>query len=130
MSYDISLDALACPHCGRGGSEIWTRNSTCNVSRIVDHCLADAGAMEGKDPSRPSTDLSYSWRRLHGWYAGAVIEILDNAHRIAMDPSREHEFRKMEPSNGWGSLETVREDFAALLAACKENPGAMIRVSW
>lgn len=122
MSFDLSLKYPACEYCGSDGKEVWDWNITHNVNSIVDLCIGpDVLARDKKGGGYPAR----SWGRLFGWPASEALLIVQRALAVANDPAREAEFRALQPSNGWGSLEGVREAFADLARACAENPKAI-----
>lgn len=127
MSYWVYVEKPACEHCGRDGGAEWERNITSNVSGIVETCLVAAGAPIPKRADHKGRD--YSWWRLDGWKASDVLPAVRAALKVVCDPARETELLKLQPSNGWGSLESVRADFTALAFALGESPDAVIRVS-
>jgi len=45
------------------------------------------------------------------------------------DRDRREEFRKLEPANGWGNFDNLVEFVEQYLAACEENPDALVQVS-
>lgn len=127
MSFDIYLEQNVCGHCGRGDGAVWETNLTHNVNEIVDACLVTGGAICAK--SGDSGYAERSWGRLHGWTAGEVVPILTKAVAWANDPANEAKFRSMEPTNKWGTLESVRRVLAEMLDACREYQSATIRTS-
>jgi hypothetical protein len=127
MSFDVSL---SCPCCERTA---FSMNLTHNVNGIVDICLREAGAAHGLDdpglvavPGRASSYDDYSWGRLAGHKASALIGILQMAHRTACDPRRRAEFECLAPENGWGTLESVRRTLKDLVDACENHPELIV----
>jgi hypothetical protein len=58
--------------------------------------------------------------------ASQLIEPLTGGLEILkLDPAR---FRAFNPSNGWGSYENLITFVERYLAACRENPNAMVSV--
>lgn len=125
MSYNIYVERPACAHCGRGPDDVVSVNITRNVSRIADACLVKGGATAGK----VRADETFSWWRLDGWSAAEALPIISAAHSESHNPERDKDFAAWEPSNGWGSRLNVCEALDQLETACKDNPGAVIRVS-
>lgn len=124
MSFDIQIrrHVAACAHCGRGAADEYygDLNLTHNVNGIVDRCLISAGAPLGERPERYYLD--YSWGRLDGWRVEKALPILERAHQESLKEERQGEFRALEPANGWGTLESVREVFGRLLDAARQAP--------
>jgi len=122
MSFDLSLKRPACDYCGRERDSVWSRSGiTHNVNSIVDLCI-------GSDVVARDARAGYaerSWGRLFGWPASEALPIVVRALDVANDTAREAEFRALEPENGWGSLEGVRDAFADLARACAEHPKAI-----
>lgn len=138
MSFDVYL--------GKGSFNI-----THNVNQIVDRCLVAAGAVCAKPSDgwklpcspqeagamRTALALSkretsygdYSWGRLEGWKGRELVSVVEAAIRVADDPTRLYEFKELEPSNGWGTLDSVKECLRDLLAMCKDNSDDEVRVS-
>jgi hypothetical protein len=127
MSFDIYLDLPACSHCGRSEQTVFDVNITHNVNKIVDTCLREAGATVAKEGNSSYSD--WSWRRLHRWRAGDAVKVLARAEEIMGDPTREQEFKALEPSNKWGTLAVTQHVLSELLAACRRYPNATIRTS-
>lgn len=126
MSFDVYLQKPMCTHCNHTPEADYEFNLTHNVNSIVDECLVAGGATEGKDGNRHA---SRSWSRLAGWKGGELVEILAKAQAHALDKANEERLRATEPSNKWGTLESVQYCLGNLLAQCKEFPDSVIRVS-
>jgi hypothetical protein len=124
MSFDIYLKAEACEHCGHGGGYVYSANITHNVNEIVERCLVAAGAPVSKVEG--SAYAERSWGRLTGWKAREALPFVDLALVVAFDPSRAQEFMALEPSNGWGSLDSVRTVMREFCEAMTKWPNAVI----
>jgi hypothetical protein len=118
MSFDVSLMA------DLGNKEVYSFNLTHNVNSIVDLCLKEAG-----DPVDKEGGHYFSWGRLEGWMAQDALPYLLKALVVATNPAREAEFRAMEPSNKWGTLESVVRVLRGFIVACEEYPNAVIYTS-
>jgi hypothetical protein len=60
-------------------------------------------------------------------HASQLIEPLAaGLRRLGEDPDK---FKAMNPSNGWGSYEVLRDFVADYLKACICTPGALVKVS-
>lgn len=128
MSYDVWLMKDACPCCKRDWPDLGSFNLTHNVNGIVDACLRAHGDVKAKNPDGTTYEMN-SWGRLDGWVAGDAVPVLERALAEAQNPARLREFRAMEPSNGWGTLEDVRRVMAEFLVACRQHPDAKIRAA-
>ncbi len=122
------IEDVACPHCHRGGGPSYSFNLTHNVNSIVDLCLVAGGATKGK-----SDDNGYqerSWGRLHGWTVAEVTPIVAKALDESLRADRIYEFKALEPSNGWGSLGSVRRVLSEFHEALLQAPqDSVIRTS-
>lgn len=120
MSYDVYLMLppesveCCCSKCGHTHMSlreqgVYSVNYTSNMSGAWD----EAGA--------PIRD----W---HGRIASQVAPLLASAIRVIQaDVTR---FKRYEPSNGWGSVDTMLKGFLKpLLKAMKEYPDAIVKVS-
>jgi hypothetical protein len=119
MSYDVYLEGppeklnCYCQDCGHKHEAehrevFFSRNHTSNTSGMWD----GAGAQ---------------LRDWHGKRAGDVMDALGNA--IADIEGRKEHYKTMEPSNGWGSVESTLEFLRAILGACRVDPDATMRIS-
>jgi hypothetical protein len=69
--------------------------------------------------------LGFPLRELDGLAAGDAILPLKNAvNRMKKSPAR---FKKLNPSNGWGSYEGALESLCWLLEMCKAHPLATVQ---
>ena len=110
MSLDLYLIPDACPHCGRGGGYVFDRNITHNLTRMWDK----AGVY----------DALYMG---DGKRASDVVEaVRAGVAAMKADPPT---YQGLNASNGWGTYEHALPFLEAFLAACEENPSAVIRVS-
>lgn len=118
MSFDLHLSSPTCPCCGRFDEhQDW--NITHNVNDIVDLALKAAGSPIAK------VDSGYaerSWGRLNGWKAKDLIPVLEDAYRYLLDLGNAGLLRFLEPPNGWGTLDNVKEVMGSILVACRRNP--------
>lgn len=106
MSYDIWLTAdLGGPEPIRIDGEMW--NYTSNCSRMWREAGADLAEFDGKQ-------------------AGECAEVL-RAGLVALlgEPDK---YRAMDPSNGWGSYDSMLKALLALLASFERAPKATVRV--
>lgn len=67
---------------------------------------------------------------LHEWHGKLACECLPALNvgiaMIASDPER---FRKHEPGNGWGHVDTMLVFLRKIRNACEENPSGLLEVS-
>ncbi len=128
MSYWIHLIHPACSACGSKARSVdgFELNVTRNVSKIANICL---DAADPKFISRLDPAGNYSWWRLDGHRAGDVLKLLEVARAASKDEIYEPNFKALEPSNGWGTLASLRSVFDALVEACEAHPDAVFSVS-
>ena len=93
--------------------EVYARNITHNLGKMA----AEAGIY--KHLWRPDEIEVHKASQL----IGALEAGLD---LLRADPKR---FMALNPENGWGSYEGLVEFVETYLAACKESPDAVVRVS-
>lgn len=111
-------EVCQCSECGHEHTRIvepavYDRNVTHNLAQMA----GEAGVYE------------CVWRpKEHGFLkAQELVTPLQNAIRqMRVDPER---FKRLNPSNGWGSYDGLLEVFEEYLAACKEYPEASVRTS-
>lgn len=112
MSLDVYLELPACSHCGRGPTEIYTANITHNLGGMA----KVAGIYEPL------------WRpeEIGCKHAKHLIERLRAGLQWLKD--NEEEARKHDAPNGWGLYQHFVPFVAEYLAACEQNPEALVRV--
>lgn len=112
MSLDIELFDKYCTHCKRGDS-VFSINITHNLGPMADR----AGL------------YSVMWRPSENGFTKAyeVIDyLLNGLYSLEKEPEI---YKRMNPENGWGSYEYLVFAVREYIAACKEYPNAMIKVS-
>lgn len=120
MGRRVSLELPGCGSCGRGENVVYDFDAPDGTDHIVEFCLAEAGAPEGQFAQRGYID--YSWGRLNGQRASAVLVILEKALTIARSERRaEQDFRKHR-----SALETVRGMLEDFILACRAHPDAVV----
>jgi hypothetical protein len=105
MSYDVSL------YINGGGTatvEAFWRNHTSNTACMWKDAGLDLRGMDGA----PAVECG-----------GAVSRAAD---RIAADADS---YRRMEPDNGWGSVQSTVDFLRAVAEACERFPAATVEVS-
>lgn len=107
MSYDVELMGDYCAHCKRGES-VYRWNYTSNLSGAWREAGADIGEFDGKR-------------------ARDCAPIL--AAAIADMEARPGHFERFNPSNGWGSIETLIPALTDLMRAMEKHPDAVVEVS-
>ena len=127
-SYDIYLNGHPCDKCGHSPKGPELPNPTYNLSKIFDLALT------GDTFPNPSvkevevilldkaTDRPRGLRMLCGKKAGDTENLLLNAVKRMETPSLQKKFKKLEPDNGWGSLEGAIKVMKELLKASQEYP--------
>lgn len=109
---------------------ISSRNLTHNVNRIVDACLKKAGVtpqIEGRaDVGHYEKEGGYSWACCAGRTAAELRPVFEVALAEAFSKEREPDFLKLQPDNGWGTLESVREALKWAAEAAREAPDGAI----
>lgn len=115
MSYDVCLidKRPACTCCGRDEEE-----SETDVGNYTDNV---AGMWEKA--------LGHSLSDLDGQTAGNAISPLEVAVARMTHPPEVAGYRAMNPPNGWGSYEGAVGYLRAILAECRRQPNAVIRIS-
>ena len=110
MSLDISLDIPACSHCGRGAEE----SRSCNETHNLVPMWREAGCFDALYESQ-------------GKLASTLLPEL-RAGLARMEASPE-DFKKLNPSNGWGNYETAVSFLKEVIDMCERAPRfATIRV--
>ena len=114
MGLDLYLSTpISCPHCGKpiaGDDERWWRNITHNVSPM----WKLAGVYDALYESE-------------GLIAKEVLSTLqEGVARMVLNPE---EYKKLNPTNGWGCYESALEFLIDFQSAIVNNPDTMIHVS-
>lgn len=137
MSYDIYIRSKwFCPHCGRDSqrdSDTYSGDlpsPTYNLTPIFDLALTGEPLPNPDVPEaavvllRTETDRPRGLRILSGRKVAESIPMIENAlKRIQSD---EVPYKKLEPSNGWGTLKDAVWVFEEMLGAAKKcNPEAV-----
>lgn len=137
MSFDIYLRQVPtapCPTCGHADEEgivhDWS-GCTHNLNGMIELALSIAcsnlgvSMPQGKDPTRHY--IERSWGRLDGHRAGDLLSVMEEFARVFIAPEHEQELRALNPPNGWGSLEQVRERelIPKLVDAMRRHPNAV-----
>ncbi len=105
----MSLDlALRCKHCG---SETWERNITYNLV-----AMANAAGVYEAMYNPPDDSV-----------ASDFIEILKGGLKALRENPKK--FKEHNPSNGWGSYESLVKFVEAYLEAALENPSAEVNAT-
>lgn len=115
MSLDVYLKLNCCAVCGRGETEVFTRNITHNVNGIAE-AIGVYGAV---------------WRPEENGISKAhqVAEVLRPAlEKLRANTDGYRDYRRLEPENGWGSVEGLINFLEAYLAACEQHPQADVAV--
>lgn len=112
MSLDIELLDNYCEHCQRG-DVVFSANITHNLGE-----MAEAAGIY-RAMWRPE-EIGAKWAR------DVTQILLDGLELLRESPNR---FRKMNPSNGWGSYEGLVRFTEGYLAACLEHPDTLIKAS-
>ena len=99
--------------------EAYSGNITHNLTQMAEHVVL----------SNKMTLYQVLWRPDENGllHARDISELLDEAWNILLaDPEK---FRAFNPSNGWGSYDTLCEFVYRYRNACWDNPDADVRVS-
>lgn len=105
MSYDVWLEV----HSGPGATvTAFDANHTSNTAVMWRSAGCDLSKFDGK----PAVDLIDPLGR-------AIVELLD--HKPV--------YQRMEPGNGWGSLESTIQFLVDIHEACRVHSFAVVRVS-
>ena len=90
-----------------------------------------------------TSNVSPMWRRaisaatgqemgladLEGKTGAEIAPILNKALGHICDPANATEYRAMNPSNGWGDVNSAVQYLRAILDACNQHPKAMLYIS-
>lgn len=101
MSLDIRIKAIR-------EVQIYDSNVTYNLSDIYYKCIG--GGLKA----------------LNCMSCKKALPILNKA--IENMQENENEYRKLEPSNGWGSYDGLLKELGRLQAYCEDNPDGIIEV--
>lgn len=104
MSLDISIMA-------KREVEIYEANVTYNLSDMYYKCI----------------DKEQGYRKLDGMTCKNALSIINNS--IADMLNNADEYRKLNPSNGWGSYEGLLAQLQQMRSCCESNPDGIIYVS-
>lgn len=126
MSYDLSIEFDACPHCDRSADSIEVGNVTSNVSPIIEKVWKATDCKLAPLGEGRRADDAYSWKRLDGHRLSDVLPAIERA--LAWFDEYEYELQSLNPENGWGSTGCVRRILAALLDAAERGAGGRVRV--
>lgn len=108
MSYDVWITIPACDHCGADVHSVLDINYTSNLSRAWDEAGAPLRDWDGKSAAECAPLLR------------AAIAKID-ADRAA--------WYRYNPPNGWGHIDSMVDDFLAVIAAaCERYPRGTLRV--
>jgi hypothetical protein len=113
MSLDVYLNGAPCEHCGRGGEGIFEANITHNLG-----AMADAAGI-----------YKALWRPDEIGITTAAQLVAPLTVGATWLKANETEARKHDAPNGWGMYEHFVPFVEKYLAACVENPTALVSVS-
>lgn len=107
---------VPCPHCGQPTEEavepavLFSTNITHNLGPM----WREAGVRDAlyESNGKPAADV--------------IPALAEGVAAMSRDPAR---FRKFNASNGWGTYDDALPWLRNVLAACKEHPTAIIRIS-
>lgn len=128
MSYDIYLNSKPCPMCANVKKAGEGLHPTYNLTPIFDFAITGE-PLPNRDTTEgqvvvlhAKTDRPRGLRILHEQTAADTIRPLENALARMKDPALHEEFRKLEPSNGWGSADGARKVLATMLGLARQHP--------
>lgn len=110
MSYDVSFKAKL------EGADQWVYVGP----EWINHTSNTAAMIKEVCGSYPS-----DW---NGKNCSDMITVLENGTKLLRSHSQE--YRRYEPSKGWGTVETTIEFLERILTYCKEYPTAVIEVCY
>ena len=102
MSYDIYIH-------DEDDEEVFSRNHTSNTSQMWKEAGVNLQEFEGKPASELVDPLT-----------AAILDIVLNKRW----------YRKYEPANGWGDVDSTIAFLSDVLDACEQTPNGTLRVSW
>ena len=113
MSLDVYLETPVCEHCGRGPTEVYSRNITHNLAKMA----KAAGVYQ----------VLWHPEEIGVTYAQQLVEPL----RVGLTWLRENptQARALNSENGWGDYEGLMNFVEEYLAACEKYPNANVSVS-
>lgn len=136
MSYDVYVltgDDEVCGACGRRNAiEYHTiGNMTSNVSPMWTKALTAAKAkLSGKDVPLMLGEIDpVMLYDLEGWSCSKAIPLLTAAIEHINDPANTETYAAMNPSNGWGNVDSARRFLGIILAKCNEVPEGRLHIS-
>ena len=103
MSLDIYIIA-------KRETEILEKNVTYNLAKMYYKCI----------------DKEKGFKRLNGINCKEALPIINNAIRDMLDNA--DEYRKLNPSNGWGSYEGLLATLQEMRNCCENNPDGIIDI--
>lgn len=134
MSYDIDLDGIPCPHCGKYSDAPECPNPTYNLTPIFHFALT------GSDQPNPEinifqevilhqkTDSPRGLRILSGKKGRESIPMLETAlHRLQLPENQGH-LLSLEPENKWGTLSDAIYVIDKLKTLAMEYPDNVWRI--
>ena len=72
--------------------------------------------------------LGYSLRDIHGKTGLEIRSDIVRAIDNIQNPDTRHEYRAMNPENGWGTVKGAQEYLQKILEACDKHPKATFSV--
>lgn len=103
MSLDIYITA-------KRETDIYEANVTYNLSKMYYKCI----------------DTEKGYKKLDGMNCKEALPIINNAIRDMLNNA--DEYRKLNPTNGWGSYEGLLKQMQEMRNCCESNPDGIIRV--
>lgn len=127
MSYDLDLYVLPrpkCSTCGHGepGHRVFDIDPTYNIGGIVR--LADRVAFPGASERECGHPHGRSFGAIHRKTGTESLAWLKPVLVVLRSADHEKDLRKLEPDNGWGSLDGTANVFTKMIQAAEEHPDA------
>jgi UDP-N-acetylglucosamine 2-epimerase len=135
MSYDVYLEGPTCPACkNKAAGPDGLPGPTYNLTPIFDLALTGSGLPNQDVPEAEvvlfgkRTDRPRGLRLLNAMTGKESEAILSAAAHRLHDPDMESRFRKLEPTNKWGTLEAAQQVVDDLRRAAIDYPNHIWRV--
>ena len=91
--------------------------------------VCDIGNMTSNVSGMWAKALGFPLAEMEGWTGEKVGTHVRRACAAIANPDTRHEYEAMNPSNGWGSVQSAENYLHAILKGCNLHPKATLRIS-